>query len=85
MGVQGVFFDLGGTLFTYRGIGRATAPLLMEAIQRMGIGGEPREISRTYQRASREISQEYAAVNIIQFYPDHPVVELTNGTYNHIL
>ena len=63
MGVQGVFFDLGGTLFTYRGIGRATAPLLMEALQRMGIGGEPREISRTYQRASREISQEYAAKN----------------------
>ncbi len=31
------------------------------------------------------ISQEYAAVNIIQFYPDHPVVELTNGTHNHIL
>lgn len=31
------------------------------------------------------ISQEYGAVNIIQFYPDHPVVELTNGTHNHIL
>lgn len=30
------------------------------------------------------ISQEYAAVNIIQFYPDQPVVELTNGTHHQI-
>ena len=31
------------------------------------------------------ISQEYAAVNIIQLYPDHPVVELTNGTHLQIV
>jgi len=31
------------------------------------------------------ISQEYGAVNIIQFYPDQPVVELMNGTHSKIL
>ncbi len=61
MSVRGVFFDLGGTLFSYSGIRRATTPLLMEAIRRMGISGEPPEISRAYQRASREVSEEYAA------------------------
>ncbi len=63
MGVRGVFFDLGGTLFTYRGIGRATSPLLMEAVRRMDVGGEPGEIDRVYQRASREVSEEYAGKN----------------------
>ena len=44
--VDGVFFDLGGTLFSYRNMGRRTGPLLIEACERSGIAVEPREMGK---------------------------------------
>ena len=37
MHVKGFFFDLGGTLYSYRNVPRATAPLLIEAAERLGL------------------------------------------------
>ena len=58
--IKGVFFDLGGTLFSYSGMGRATGPLLMDALARMGAGEDTRATARAYRQASNEISRRYA-------------------------
>jgi HAD superfamily hydrolase (TIGR01509 family) len=58
--IKGVFFDLGGTLFSYGGVGRATGPVLMEAVRRMGVDLEPREVGKAYGKASAAIGREYA-------------------------
>ena len=58
--IHGVFFDLGGTLFSYQNVGRATGPVLMEAARRMGIDAEPRTIGKAYGQASAAIGYEYA-------------------------
>jgi len=56
---RAVFFDLGGTLFSYRSIGKWTAPVLIEAARRLGIESEPREIGRAYSKASRAVNLRY--------------------------
>jgi FMN phosphatase YigB (HAD superfamily) len=58
--IKGVFFDLGGTLFSYNNVGRATGPVLMEAVRRMGIDDEPKVIGKAYGEASGEIGRRYA-------------------------
>jgi HAD superfamily hydrolase (TIGR01509 family) len=58
--IRGVFFDLGGTLFSYRNMGRSTGPALLEAAARMGITGDPRSIGKAYGLASREVNGAYA-------------------------
>ena len=58
--IKGVFFDLGGTLFSYRNMGRSTGPALLEAAGRMGITGDPRSIGKAYGLASREVNGVYA-------------------------
>jgi len=58
--IKGVFFDLGGTLFSYQNVGRATGPVLMEAARRMGIDDEPKVLGNAYGQASREIGRQYA-------------------------
>jgi len=63
MSIKGVFFDLGGTLFTYRNMRRTNGPLLMDAARQMGLDGEPADIGRAYQRASAEISRTYAELD----------------------
>ena len=60
MAIEGVFFDLGGTLFSYRNMGRGTAPLLVDACQRMGVELDMMTIGKAYARANREISIRYA-------------------------
>lgn len=56
--VQGVFFDLGGTLFSYSSA--SAGAVLMEAVRRLGVEAEPRDIGRAYMQASRDANAEFA-------------------------
>ena len=49
-----VFFDLGGTLFSYGEVVKGTGPLIREAVQRLGVTVERGEIGRAYREASRD-------------------------------
>lgn len=59
MAVRGVFFDLGGTLFSYRNVARVHVPLLLEATQRLGATATPTAIKQAYAQASRELTEAY--------------------------
>ncbi len=52
--ISHVFFDFGGTLFSYNDIGGGTFSLLLEAARRLGIEAAPREIGLQYRRASKD-------------------------------
>ncbi|MEQ8663949.1 MAG: HAD family hydrolase [Gammaproteobacteria bacterium] len=56
----GVFFDLGGTLFSYRNVPRTTLPLLLEAVERLGVTTELARIKDAYNQAQRDITHAYA-------------------------
>lgn len=56
----GVFFDLGGTLFTYRNVPRATMPLLFEACERAGLPPDKAAIKAAYNQAGQETAARYA-------------------------
>ena len=51
---QAVFFDLGGTLFSYAQIGRSPNSPVLRAVKRLRIEVEPRAIGRAFRTASRE-------------------------------
>ena len=50
---RGVFFDLGGTLFGYRGIGRSSMGVIEEAARRLNLDLPMREVGLAYRDASR--------------------------------
>jgi putative hydrolase of the HAD superfamily len=89
--IKGVFFDLGGTLFSYQNVGRATGPVLMEAVRRMGIDSEPKVIGKAYGTASREIGRQYAQKKFFlhsdlfrdtfKLFVEHMQVEFDEETY----
>lgn len=57
---RALFFDFGGTLFSYRGVqGRHFYPILIEAMERLGVEHEPKEAGRAYRRASAEAFREF--------------------------
>ncbi len=58
--MQGVFFDLGGTLFSYRNVPRVTVPLITEAVARLGATASGEQIRDAYTQASRDMALEYA-------------------------
>ena len=60
MPVDGIFFDLGGTLFSYRNVARTNIPLLIESAARLGVGATEADIKAAYARASLTVSQAYA-------------------------
>lgn len=60
MPVEGIFFDLGGTLFSYRNVARTNIPLLIEGATRMGVTAAEAEIKAAYARASHTVSHAYA-------------------------
>lgn len=60
MPVEGIFFDLGGTLFSYRNVARTNIPLLIESAERLGVDTGEAEIKTAYARASRTVSHAYA-------------------------
>ena len=59
MAIAGVFFDLGGTLFTYRNIPRQHGALLEETAARLGLP-ESRALKKAYAEAMTAMSAAYA-------------------------
>ena len=57
--IKGVFFDLGGTLFTYHGMPGRSGELLVTAAQQMNIEAPPEAIGKAYQEANRRVAVEY--------------------------
>ena len=57
---RAVFFDLGGTLFSYRNVARATVPLLIEAVRRLGVAADVAQIKAAYTAAGRDTTLAYA-------------------------
>jgi len=57
--IKGVFFDLGGTLFTYHGMPGRSGKLLVTAAQQMNIEARPEAIGKAYQEANRRVAIAY--------------------------
>ena len=57
---RGVFFDLGGTLFSYRNVPRTTMPLLLEVAERVGVETDVQQIREQYGQATSEVTERYA-------------------------
>jgi HAD superfamily hydrolase (TIGR01509 family) len=58
--VDAIFFDFGGTLFSYRGVqGRSFYPILLESLERLGVDAEPGDAGRAWRRASAEAYREH--------------------------
>ena len=57
---KAIFFDLGGTLFSYRNLARTTLPLLIEAARRLDTNADASTLKRAYNEASERVSQQYA-------------------------
>ena len=60
-----VFFDLGGTLFSYAQVGRSSGSIVIEGARRLGVEAERRVIGRAYRRASADA---YAKIGKQRFY-----------------
>lgn len=58
-GFRAVFFDLGGTLFSYKSIRKWSGPVLLEAARSLGLDHEPREIGQAYAKASNRVNRDY--------------------------
>lgn len=62
-GIQGAFFDLGGTLFTYHAMPSRTGELLIDAAAKLGISVAPDALARAYQQANRKVAVAYGQKN----------------------
>ena len=60
MTIKGLFFDLGGTLFSYRNVARTNIPIFIDSVRKMGVDESDEKIKHAYTNATREISHEYA-------------------------
>lgn len=59
MAIKGVFFDLGGTLYSYRHVSRRHGELLVATAERLALG-DPRALKRAYATAMQEMTVRYA-------------------------
>jgi len=59
-GIQGVFFDLGGTLYSYEGRSADHQRLLEQAVRQMGLKLTVDEIGDAHSRASLKVAHAYA-------------------------
>lgn len=58
--VRAVFFDFGGTLFSYSDlVGTSFRPILRDAVERLGVDASLKEAGRAYNQASRESFEEF--------------------------
>lgn len=62
--LKAIFFDLGGTLFSYREIARVLSGVMNEATERLGVDRETQPVGHAFVRASRGagkhfLSQDY--------------------------
>ena len=60
MSIEGVFFDLGGTLFSYRNLARTNIPIMVKSARRLGSNADVDEIKKSYGRATQYVSHQYA-------------------------
>ncbi|MEM7540857.1 MAG: HAD family hydrolase [Pseudomonadota bacterium] len=60
MTIKGIFFDLGGTLFSYRNVAQTNVRFLLEATERLKCDESPEAIKQAYGKASKEIAARYA-------------------------
>jgi len=58
--IRGVFFDLGGTLFSYRHLPRTTMQLLQATCERLGITADREAVRHQYQQATADMTLVYA-------------------------
>ena len=57
---RAVFFDFGGTLFSYADVwGRSFYPILVEALERLGVDAEPKRAGAAFRDATRETFVEF--------------------------
>jgi HAD superfamily hydrolase (TIGR01509 family) len=54
-----IFFDLGGTLFSYREVGRWSFSAILASAKKLGVEAENREIGRAYRDASHAANESY--------------------------
>lgn len=52
--VESVFFDFGGTLFSYRRVGGGTGRLILDAVSSLGVPLDPARIGPAYRDATRD-------------------------------
>ena len=52
-----MFFDFGGTLFSYRRVGGGTGRLIADAVARLGVAPDPAKIGPAYRDATRDAYQ----------------------------
>ena len=57
--IRAVFFDLGGTLFSYRELPRTSVPLLREAARRLGVDDALDRGGAAYATAARSANENY--------------------------
>ena len=55
--VAAVFFDFGGTLFSYRRVGGGTGRLIGDAVARLRVTAEPSQVGVAYRDATRDAYQ----------------------------
>jgi putative hydrolase of the HAD superfamily len=59
--IKAVFFDLGGTLFSYRDMGSGNSDLIVRAAKELGAGDRDRkDIGRAYYRANKHAFKAFA-------------------------
>jgi len=57
--IRAVFFDLGGTLFSYREIPKVSVPLLGAAAERLGVDADLAQVGAAYAGAARKANEDY--------------------------
>jgi len=58
--IKAVFFDLGGTLYSYSDVPHVTTPLLHQANERLGTEATAEHIKKSYQTATVQIASIYS-------------------------
>ena len=58
--MKGIFFDLGGTLFSYRNVAKETIPILLQAIDRLDLATGLDDVKRAHNQAMSETTIAYA-------------------------
>ena len=59
--IKGIFFDLGGTLFSYKNVTKTTFPILVDSIARTGASRDSEQIKSAYKEASQEVAEGYSS------------------------
>ena len=86
METRGVFFDLGGTLFSYRNVAKTNIPLLIESAERLDAAVDEATVKASYAQASHEVGKRYAEMDFYfhrELFGDmyRRFVELIGATY----